>query len=96
MSALENETTVETTTFEHFDREWAIPTQRHLSHIKRLRDEGRRGWASGDLVLVETFLGEKQFDDLLVIDPTEVELAEFANEIATRLGFGSSGNSSSS
>ena len=96
MSALKNETTADTTTFEHFGREWTIPTKRHLSHLTRMRDEGRRGWASPDLILAETFLGEKQFADLVKIDPDDEALSEFAEEIGSRLGFGGSGNSQSS
>ena len=91
-SALENEATAETTTFEHFDREWTIPAQRHLSHLRRLRDELRRGFASVDLTIVETFLDADQLAELTKIDPDERALAEFSGEISRRLGFGSSGN----
>ena len=96
MSALENETTADATTFEHFEREWTIPTRKHLSHLRRLRDELRAGAASQALVLVETFLDTEQFDALVEIDPDEEQLTLFAGEIAKRLGFGSPGNSSSS
>lgn len=92
-SALENETAGATTTFEHFDREWTIPTRKHLSHLRRLRDELRAGAASQALVLVETFLDEEQFEALVDIDPDEEQLTLFAGEIAKRLGFGSPGNS---
>lgn len=92
MSALEDQTTSETTTFEHFGREWTIPAKRHLSHLRQLRDEGRKGWASPDLILIETFLDEAQLDDLLDLDPDEEQMSEFGNEIAKRLGFGTSGN----
>lgn len=92
MSALENETTGDTTTFEFFGREWTIPSSRHFSHLRRLRDEGRKGWSSPDLILIETFLDDAQIDDLLDLDPDEGQLAEFGNEIAKRLGFGDSGN----
>lgn len=96
MSALENETTGDDIKFEHFGRTWSVPARRHLSHLRRLRDEGRRGWASPDLILIETFLNEGQIDDLLDIDPDEVELAKFGEQIAKALGFGSAGNSASS
>lgn len=95
-SALEAEVTGETTTFEHFGREWTIPTQRHLSHLRHMRDELREGFASQALIMAETFLNEQQFDALLDIDPDEAALTEFAREIGSRLGFGGSGNSSSS
>ena len=91
-SALENETTADTTTLDGFGRSWVIPTRRHLSHLRRMRDEGRRGWAGPDLILVETFLGAEQFEELVDLDPDEQELSDFADEIGRRLGFGGSGN----
>lgn len=96
-SALENEATgAETTTFEHFGREWTVPAQRHLSHLRRLRDEMRRGFANIDLILAETFLAEADLIELARIDPDEEALSAFGSEIAKAMGFGNSGNSSSS
>lgn len=95
MSAVENETTAETTTFEHFGRKWTIPARRHLSHMRRLRDESRRtGFV--DLLLAETFLDAEQFDALCEIDPDDQALSDFGDKIGKLLGFGGSGNSSSS
>lgn len=96
MSALENETLHETTTFDHFGRSWTVPTRRHLSHIKRMRDELKAGVGSVDLLLAETFLSDAEFDALLEIDPDEVELDKFTDHIAKALGLGGSGNSSPS
>ena len=92
-SALENETTSDTTTFEHFGREWTVPTRKHLSHIKKMRDEMRSGYGTVDLLIAETFLSDEQFADLLDIDPTEADLDAFTAKISAALGLGSSGNS---
>lgn len=93
MSALENETTSDTTTFEFFDHEWTVPTKRHLSHIKKMRDEMKAGVGTIDLMIAETFLSPEQFDDLLAIDPTEEELDAFTAKVSEALGLGNSGNS---
>ena len=96
MSALENETKHETTTFEFFDREWTIPTKRHLSHIKKMSDEVRQGYMSADLMIAETFLSADQFAALLEVDPDEAQLDEFTQRISDVMGLGNSGNSSPS
>jgi hypothetical protein len=96
MSALENEVTADTTTFEFFDREWTVPTKRHLSHIKRMRDEMRSGVGTIDLMIAETFLSADQFDALLDLDPDETQLDAFTTKISEALGTGDSGNSSPS
>ncbi len=93
MSALENEVTADTTTFEFFDREWTVPTKRHLSHIKKMRDEMKSGVGTIDLLIAETFLSPEQFDALLEIDPDEDALDEFTTKISEGLGLGDSGNS---
>jgi hypothetical protein len=93
-SPLETETTGDgTTTFEHFGREWTIPTKRHLSHIKAMRDAMRSGVGSVDLMIAETFLSPEQFLDLLDVDPDEDALDEFTSVIASKMGLGTSGNS---
>lgn len=96
MSALENETTADTTTFEAFGREWTVPTKRHLSHIKAMRDAMRVGYGGIDLMIAETFLSGDDFDALLDIDPDEDALDEFTTKISECLGLKSSGNSSPS
>lgn len=96
MSALENEVTAATATFEFFDRQWTVPTKRHLSHIKAMRDAMRVGYGGVDLMLAETFLSPADFDALLGIDPDEDALDEFTTKIAECLGLKSSGNSSPS
>jgi hypothetical protein len=93
-SPLETETTSDgTTTFEHFDREWTVPTRRHLSHIKAMRDGLQVPYTSANLVVAETFLTAGQFDALLEVDPDEDALNEFVGKISKALGVGDSGNS---
>ncbi|WP_182377896.1 hypothetical protein [Nocardioides sp. WS12] len=96
MSAIENETTRETATFEHFGREWTIPAKRHLSHMRHMREEGRRSFGNIDLLLAETFLDAEQFEALCDIDPDEQALSDFGDKIGKTLGFGGSGNSGTS
>jgi len=92
-SPLETETLHDTTTFEHFDREWTIPTKRHLSHIKKMRDELRAGVLDYNLLTAETFLTPDDLDALLDIDPDEDAFEEFIQKIAKSLGLGDKGNS---
>jgi hypothetical protein len=82
-----------TTTFEHFGREWTVPTKRHLSHIKRMRDEMRAGVGDMNLLIAETFLSPEEFDALLALDPDEDRLDKFTDKIAEALGLRDSGNS---
>lgn len=96
MSALENETLYDTTTFENLGREWTVPTKRHLSHLRKLRDDIRSGIGNIDLVIAETFLTADQFDALLEIDPDEDQLSEFTSAVSKAMGLGESGNSSPS
>lgn len=108
MSALDTETTSEFTTFEHFGRSWSIPTKRHASHVRALRDMLRLSAAVGgmDLTIAETFLSPEvsphnqqepdQFEALLDIDPTDDELDAFATAIGKAMGVGDKGNSSPS
>lgn len=92
--SLETETQHETTTtFEHFDREWTVPTKRHLSHIKKMRDEIRAGYSSYNLLVAETMLSEDQFLALCDVDPDEDALDEFVGALAEAMGLGNSGNS---
>lgn len=96
MSDLETETQHETTTFEHFDRTWTVPTRRHVSHIKRMRDEMRDGAFDYNLLVAETFLPPDELDELFTIDPDEDAFNDFVTKIAKALGVGSKGNSSPS
>ena len=93
MSALENETLSETTTFEHFGREWSVPTKRHLSHLRKMRDAMNSGYGTVDLMIAETFLSDEDFGALCDIDPDEAQLDEFTQKISDSLGLGDSGNS---
>lgn len=92
-SPLETETLNDTTTFKHFDREWTVPTKRHLSHLRRMRDEMRAGITDVNLMIAETFLSPAEFDALLEVDPDEDQLDEFTEQISKSLGLGNSGNS---
>lgn len=96
MSALETETTSDTTSFDAFDRSWTVPTKRHLSHIKRMRDEMQTGFGTVTLLIAETFLSAEDFDALLELDPDEDALDDFAQQISRAMGLGNSGNSSPS
>lgn len=96
MSALENETRYETTTFEHFDRTWTVPTRKHLSHIVKMRDEIKAGVGDYDLLIAETFLSADEFAALLEIDPDDRQLDEFTTALSKAMGVGNSGNSSPS
>lgn len=93
MSALETESTSDAITFEHFGRTWSVPSKRHLSHIKKMRDEVRSGFGDWSLLIAETFLSPDQFDALLDIDPDEDGLDAFAKAMSDAMGFGGSGNS---
>lgn len=93
MSALETETLHDTTSFDHFGRSWTVPTKRHLSHIRKMRDELRSGIGDLDLMIVETFLSAEDFDALCKIDPDEDALGEFRDAMSTAMGLGDSGNS---
>lgn len=94
MSALENETLHETTTFEHFGRSWTIPVKRHLSHVVRMRDEMRAGVGTMDLLIAETFLPAEEFRALVEdIDPDDEAFDAFTTHIAEVMGLGNSGNS---
>ena len=93
MSALENETLHDTTTFEFFDREWTIPAKRHLTHIRKMRDELRAGVMDYNLLVAETFLSADDLDALFVIDPDEDAFNSYVEAMAKALGLGSKGNS---
>lgn len=91
--SLETETQHDTTTFEHFDREWTVPTRRHLSHIRKMRDELRVGYSDYNLLVAETMLDETQFLELCDIDPDDKQLNEFVDAIAAAMGVKNQGNS---
>lgn len=91
--SLETETQQDTTTFEQFDREWTVPTRRHLSHIRKMRDELRSGYTDQNLLVAETFLSEDQFLELCDIDPDEKQLDGFVDAIAAAMGVKNQGNS---
>lgn len=95
-SGLEAETQHETATFEHFGREWSVPTKRHLSHIVRMRNALRTGFEDQNVLVAETMLGPDQFAALLGIDPDESALNGFVDAMASAMGLGNSGNSTPS
>lgn len=92
-TGLETETQHETTTFDHFDRTWTVPTRRHLSHIVKMRNEMRAGYSDYNLLVTETLLGEKQFLELCDVDPDEKALGQFVDAIASAMGVKNQGNS---
>lgn len=93
MSALENEVTGDSTTFDHFGRSWTVPTRRHLRHLRRLQAGMNSNLASYAGLVAEVFLSEEDYDALCVLDPTEDDLKEFSNKIADSLGIRTLGNS---
>jgi hypothetical protein len=93
MSDLDTETTSETVTFTHFDREWTVPAKRHLSHIREIKAEMRRGLVPTDDFLAELFLDDEQFSALLKIDPPEDDMDAFGTALAKAMGVGDQGNS---
>lgn len=104
--SLETETLQDHATFEHFGKEWKVPTKKHLSHIRFMRESARIGFGGMDLMIAEAFLSPaiskqnqqkpNQFAALLDIDPDEVELDRFTEKLSKALGIGGSGNSAPS
>ncbi len=92
-TGLEAETRTETTTFRHFDRDWTVPTRRHLSHLVKMRNELRSGYSDYNVLVSETMLPADQFAALLDIDPDERALNDFVAGIVKAMGLGDSGNS---
>jgi len=87
MSALENETTRDTATFEHFGRTWTVPSKVRFSHREKLQ-------ANPTLVgICHAFLDAKQLEALREIDPDDAELDKFTDAIAEATGLTSAGNS---
>jgi hypothetical protein len=95
-TGLEAETLYDTVDFDHFDETWTIPTKRHLSHIVKMRNEARNGYASAAVIAAETMLGAEQFARLLDVNPDEDQLDEFVEHMSKVMGLGGSGNSKSS
>lgn len=92
-SPLDAEVSGDVSTFEHFGREWSVPTKRHQSHIRKHKDIARReGQVDADDIAA-IYLTPEQYDDLCALDPTEADLYEFAAKVAAALGLGGSGNS---
>ena len=89
-SPLENETAGDTTTFEWF------PTRRHHKHIREtkriLREEGVLD--ADDVAKI--YLPADEYEALVEMDLPVDDLSGLANQIAAKLGFGDSGNSSPS
>lgn len=106
MSGLETETLHDQATFEHFGRQWSVPTKRHLSHLRWMRDEASRRFGDWNLIVVEAMLSPEvaksnqqkpdQFEALVELDPTEEDLDVFVGEISKAMGLGDSGNSAPS
>lgn len=93
MSDIETETTgTETTTFEHFGREWTVPIKRQHDHLRRIkaiiRAEG--GVDADDVAAV--YLSDEDYNALVDLNVAEDELDGFANAIAKAMGVGDKGN----
>lgn len=93
MSDIKSETLSDVAKFKALDREWSVPSKRHLSHILRLEERHEQGRPLSTTFLIRTFLDDDQWASLLALDPDEAQLEEFATEIASALGVGESGNS---
>lgn len=87
MSALENETTKDEATFEHFGRTWRVPSKVRFTHREKLNANPT------DVGIVYTFLDGEQIQALREIDPTDDELDKFTDAIAAATGLVSAGNS---
>lgn len=90
MSAAENETTRETTEFEHFGRTWSVPSKVRFSHREALEKQPT------NVGIVYAFLDSKQLSALREIDPDDKALDKFTDKIAEAVGLVSAGNSSPS
>ena len=93
MSDIKTETLSDEATFKALDREWSVPSRRHLSHILKLEERQEQGRPLTATFLIQTFLDSDQWSSLVALDPSETELEEFATKIAEALGVGDSGNS---
>ena len=89
---LENETTRETATFEHFDRTWSVPAKLRLSHVVAFR-EGFNYYGNLDVAMCHAYLPSDEFKALLEIDPEADDLDAFTDKIAEAMGLKNAGNS---
>lgn len=89
-----------TTVIEHLGRRWRIPLKRHFRHLSAMRTQMVSGYGSWDLLIAETFLSDRLYDDLPAgqvtalwdLNPTEEDLAELTKKIAEALGLENTGN----
>jgi hypothetical protein len=94
--SLDTETQGDTTTIEHFGREWTVPTKRHHKHIRQTKTVLRLyGNLDADDV-AEIFLSAEDYQALLDLDVEHDELDAFSSKIAKALGMGDRGNSTPS
>ena len=92
----ESQDDAETTTIEHFGREWTVPLRRHHQHIRQTKALIRLyGNLDADDV-AEIFLSPEDYQALLDLNVDFAELDAFSNKIAKALGMGDQGNSSPS
>lgn len=90
---LENEATDTPQTFEHFGREWSVPSQRHHSHIRKIKTILREEGSVDADDVAEVYLSPEDYDALVALDVTGPDLTDFANKLAEAMGMGDSGNS---
>jgi hypothetical protein len=94
--SLDTETQGDTTTIEHFGREWTVPTKRHHTHIRKTKAILRQfGQMDADDV-AEVFLSPEDYQALLDLDVEQDALDDFSTKIAKALGMGDRGNSTPS
>jgi hypothetical protein len=95
-SALEAEVSGDTATFNHFGRDWTVPTRRHHRHIRETKRIIRaEGFVDADDV-ARIYLPDDQYEALVELDLSSDDLDAFATKIAEALGVGDSGNSTPS
>jgi hypothetical protein len=93
MSALENETTSDTATFEHFGKTWTVPTKKHHRHIRQVKEIARAEGGLDADDIAKVYLSPEQYAELVDLDVASDDLDAFATAIAKALGLGDSGNS---
>ena len=87
LTPAEAEATRETVTFEHFGREWSVPSQVRLSHMRALRAD------PSNIGIVDTFLTADDLAALDEINPTGDDLDKFTDALVAAQGLKNSGNS---
>jgi hypothetical protein len=88
---LENETTRETATFEHFDKTWTVPAKLRVSHRVAFAN-ARSYYQDNNLAMCHAYLPADELKVLHEIDPDDDQLDAFTDDMAKALGFTVAGN----